>query len=129
MKKDKKGYLYFIGRNTESMRIKGENVSAFEVEQTIQKHPHVLEAAVYAVESELAEDEIMASITLVEGKSVTEEEIIDFIKEDLPKFAVPRYIRIVEEFPKTETFRIKKNEVECLGIAEGTYDSMQSVYV
>ena len=60
VKRDKNGYLYFVGRNAEFMRIKGENVSAYEVEHTIQKHPSVVEAAVYAVPSELAEDEIMA---------------------------------------------------------------------
>lgn len=129
MKRDSKGYLYFIGRNTESMRIKGENVSAFQVEQIIQKHPSVLEAAVYAVPSELAEDEIMASVAIVEGKKMEEQEIINFIKDDLPKFAVPRYIRIVKEFPKTETFRIKKKDIEELGIVSGTYDTSSGCYV
>ncbi|HOO73198.1 MAG TPA: AMP-binding protein [Spirochaetota bacterium] len=124
MKRDSRGYLYFVGRNTESMRIKGENVSAFQVEQAIQKHPSVLEAAVYAVPSELAEDEIMASVSLVEGRSLAEEDLLEFIKEDLPKFAVPRYIRIVREFPKTETFRIKKKEIEEQGVAIGTYDAV-----
>ena len=46
VRRDKKGYLYFVGRNAEFMRIKGENVSAYEVEHTIQKNPAVLEAAV-----------------------------------------------------------------------------------
>jgi crotonobetaine/carnitine-CoA ligase len=129
MKRDKNGFLYFTGRNTESMRIKGENVSAFQVEQIIQKHPSVLEAAVYAVPSELAEDEIMASLTLVEGQSLKEPELLDFIKEDLPKFAVPRYVKIVKEFPKTETFRIKKKEIESQGIAAGTWDSVSGKYL
>ena len=65
------------------MRIKGENVSAYEVEHTIQKHPSVVEAAVYAVPSELAEDEIMASVSLVEGHSLKEADLVDFLKEDL----------------------------------------------
>lgn len=129
MKRDNKGYLYFVGRNTESMRIKGENVSAFQVEQIIQKHPAVLEAAVYAVPSELAEDEIMASITVVEGQTITENELVSYIREDLPKFAIPRYIRIVKEFPKTETFRIRKKEIEEQGIAKGTYDTSSECYV
>ncbi len=129
MKRDGKGFLYFIGRNTESMRIKGENVSAFEVEQTIQKHPDIVEAAVYAVPSELAEDEIMASVTVVEGRSIKEKEILDFISEDLPKFAVPRYIKIVDEFQKTETFRIKKKEIESLGVVKGTYDASIGAYI
>jgi len=129
MKRDRKGYLYFVGRNTESMRIKGENVSAFQVEQIIQKHPAVLEAAVYAVPSELAEDEIMASIAFVEGQSIKEKDLTDFIRDDLPKFAVPRYIRVVKEFPKTETFRIKKKEIEEQGIVTGTYDTIADCYI
>lgn len=129
MKRDEKGFLYFIGRNTESMRIRGENVSAFEVEQAIQKHPDVIEAAVYAVPSELTEDEIMASITVVEGKTIREKDVIEFIREDLPKFAVPRYVKIVDEFQKTETFRIKKKDIESLGVVKGTYDAGSGKYI
>lgn len=129
MRMDKKGFLYFVGRNTESMRIKGENVSAFEVEQALQKHPAVLEAAVYAVPSELAEDEVMASVSLVEGQKLQEADLLDYVRENLPKFAMPRYVRIVDDFPKTETFRIKKKEIENLGIVEGTFDASAGVYV
>lgn len=129
IKRDSKGFLYFIGRNTESMRIKGENVSAFEVEQAIQKHPDVLEAAVYAVPSELAEDDIMASITLVEGKDLKESGLIEYLKENLPKFAVPRYVKIVPELPKTETHRVKKKELEVLKVVPGTWDESKKAYV
>lgn len=129
VKRDKKGYLYFVGRNAEFMRMKGENVSAYEVEHTIQKHPSVLEAAVYAVPSELAEDEIMASISLVEGHALKEADLIEVLKEDLAKFAVPRFVKIVKEFPKTETQRIIKKELEKKGIIAGTYDAQKNQYV
>jgi crotonobetaine/carnitine-CoA ligase len=129
IRRDAEGYLYFIGRNTESMRIKGENVSAFEVEQAIQKHPDVLEAAVYAVPSELAEDDIMASITLVEGRTLKEADLIEYLKENLPKFAVPRYVKIVPELPKTETHRVKKKELEVLKVVSGTWDESKLVYL
>jgi crotonobetaine/carnitine-CoA ligase len=123
MKRDKKGYLYFVGRNTESMRIKGENVSAYEVEQTILKYPDVLEVAVYAVPSELAEDDIMAAVLPVDGKTIEPKHLIDFVSENLPKFAVPRYIRIVDQFTKTATHRIVKKELESEGIVPGVFDS------
>ena len=129
VRRDSRGYLYFVGRNAEFMRIKGENVSAYEVEHTIQKHPSVLEAAVYAVPSELAEDEIMASVSLVDGHTLSEADLIKSLREDLPKFAVPRYVRIVKEFPKTETQRIIKKELEKLGIVPGTFDSEKQVHV
>ncbi len=128
VKKDKNGYLYFVGRNTESMRIGGENVSAYEVEHAIQKHPAVLEAAVYAVPSELAEDEIMASVSLVEGRKLNESDLVEFLRENLAKFAVPRYVKIVKEFTKTETQRVIKKELEDAGVVEGAYDARNKNY-
>ena len=129
IRRDTDGFLYFIGRNTESMRIKGENVSAFEVEQAIKRNASVLEAAVYAVPSELAEDDIMASITLVEGMTLKETDLIEYLQENLPKFAVPRYVKIVPELPMTETHRVKKKELEMLKIVAGTWDENKKAYV
>jgi len=121
--RDRKGYLYFVGRNTESMRVKGENVSAFDVEQEVLKHPDVLECAVYAVPSELAEDEIMVTLVPVEGKTVDPAQLRDFLAGRLAKFAVPRYLRVVPELPKTETHRVIKKELERLGVTPDTYDA------
>jgi len=105
------------------MRRRGENVSAFEVEKEILKHPGVLECAVYGVPSELTEDEIMACIRPVEGERLDPDEIWDFLQDKLAKFAIPRYIRFVEDFPRTETFRVKKNELKALGVTEDTVDA------
>ncbi len=120
--RDGDGYIYFVGRNTESMRVLGENVSAFEVEQAILKHPDVLECAVYAVPSDLAEDEIMVTVVPVEGKSLEPERMREFLSDKLAKFAVPRFWRVVPELPKTETHRVIKKELEKLGVTEDTYD-------
>jgi crotonobetaine/carnitine-CoA ligase len=121
--RDEQGYVYFVGRNTESMRVKGENVSAYEVEQGILQHPNVLECAVYAVPAELAEDEIMASVVPVEGKSLDPAGLREFLKDKLAKFAIPRYYRIMDELPKTETHRVIKKKLEELGITQDTYDA------
>lgn len=120
---DEQGYIYFVGRSTDSMRRRGENVSAYDVEQAILKHPSVLEAAVYAVPSEMTEDEIMASVKLVEGEKLSGREIFDFLQDKLAKFAIPRYIRIIDDFPRTETFRIKKGELKSIGVTQDTYDA------
>ncbi len=124
---DEDGYFYFVGRNTESMRRGGENVSAYEVEQVIMKHPAVEEVAVYAVPSELAEDEIMASVRLVKGKTVTPAELAEFLSGKLAKFAIPRYFRMVEEFPMTNTHRIIKKKLEEEGITPDTWDAKSSL--
>ncbi len=121
--KDEKNYIYFVGRNTESMRVGGENVSALEVENAVLKHPDVLECAAYAVPSELAEDEIMVTVACVEGKQVDPASLPEFLRTHLAKFAVPRFYRVIPEMPKTETHRIIKKELESLGVTDDTYDA------
>jgi carnitine-CoA ligase len=123
MRKDKSGYFYFMGRNTDSMRKGGMNVSAFEVESAIMKHPAVEDVAVYAVPSELSEDEIMATIKLVEGFSLKPEELLDFLKDKLAKFATPRYIRFVNSFNLTSTHRIIKQSLKDEAVTKDTYDA------
>jgi crotonobetaine/carnitine-CoA ligase len=118
-----KGNLSFVGRKTDSMRRRGENVSAYEVEKVILKNPKVQECAVYGVPCELTEDEIMASVTLVSGEHLPPAELRAFLQDKLAKYAVPRYIRIVDDFPRTETFRIKKHELKELGVTPDTYDA------
>jgi crotonobetaine/carnitine-CoA ligase len=120
---DEQGFLYFVGRCTDSMRRRGENVSAYDVEQAILKHPSVLEAGAYAVPSEMTEDEIMASVKLVDGMKLTGKEVYDFLQDKLAKFAIPRYIRVIDDFPRTETFRIKKGELKFIGVTPDTFDA------
>lgn len=123
MYQDAQGYIYFVGRSTDSMRRRGENVSAYDVEQAILKHPAVLEAAVYAVPSEMTEDDIMTSVKLVDGQILNGKELSDFLQDKLAKFAIPRYIRMVDDFPRTETFRIKKGELKSEGVTSDTFDA------
>ena len=123
MYQDAQGYIYFVGRSTDSMRRRGENVSAYDVEQAILKHPDVLEAAVYAVPSEMTEDDIMASVKLVEGRKLAGKELWNFLQDKLAKFAIPRYIRMIDDFPRTETFRIKKGELKSIGVTKDTFDA------
>ncbi|MBN2282286.1 MAG: AMP-binding protein [Deltaproteobacteria bacterium] len=126
MYQDDKGFLYFVGRKTDSMRRRGENVSAYEVEKVILKNPKVQECAVYGVPSEMTEDEIMASVTLVSGERLSPAELREFLRDKLAPYAIPRYIRIIDDFPRTETFRIKKNELKALGVTPDTFDAEKS---
>jgi len=120
---DPKGYVYFVGRNTESMRRRGENVSAYEVENAILQHPEVLECAVYAVPSELTEDDIMVTLVPLDGAEVDPASLPGFLTDKLAKFAIPRYYRVVDVLPKTETHRVIKKDLEKLGVTDDTFDS------
>jgi len=119
---DKKGYLYFVGRKTESLRRRGENISCYEVEHAILQHPEVLECAVYAVPSDLAEDDVMAAIVAVEGKKIDANQMVAFLNERLARFAIPRYFRFMPELPKTETQRVIKGVLEKEGVTPDTID-------
>lgn len=120
--KDKKGNLYFAGRKTEFIRHKGENISAYDVEMEILKHPDIVEVAVFAVPSELAEDEVMAAIVPLEGKTIDPKHLAEFLQDHLARFAIPRYYRFLSELPKTETQRVIKSVLEKEAVTRDTID-------
>ncbi len=116
MQADKRGFLYFVGRNSDSMRVRGENVSAFEVEKVVDAYPDILESAAYAVPSDLGEDDIMLSVVLVEGATLEAGALLQYLRANLPKFAVPAWLAIREELPKTGTHRVIKKELKEAGV-------------
>lgn len=125
MVRDEKGYLYFVGRKTDAIRRRGENIAALEVENAVSKHPAVLECAAYGVPAELGEEEVMISVVPIDGKKIDPEELTRFLGNHLPDYAIPRYIDIVSELPKTETHRVKKNVLKEKGITSTAWDREQ----
>ncbi|GAA4282728.1 ATP-dependent acyl-CoA ligase [Brevibacterium daeguense] len=121
-KVDVDGHFYFLDRAKDALRRRGENISSFEVETTINEHPQVLESAVVGVDSELSEQEIKAFIVLREGQSLDPIELIRFLVPRMPYFTVPRYIEIVDELPKTPTHKVQKVELRARGVGGSTWD-------
>jgi crotonobetaine/carnitine-CoA ligase len=120
MQADARGYLYFVGRNTDSMRRRGENVSAYEIEKVVDSHPDVLESAAFGVPSPLGEQDIMISVVAVEGRALEASSLLAFLRDRLPKYAVPSYLDIVSELPKTGTHRVIKGELKKRGATAAT---------
>lgn len=75
---DQDGYLFFKDRSKDAIRRRGENVSAWEVEQIIDKHPAVAMVAAYAVKSEQSEDEVAVSVVLRQGESLEAADLIKY---------------------------------------------------
>ncbi len=121
-KKDEDGFFYFVDRKKDAIRRRGENISSFEVEKVINTHPKVLESAVFAVPSELGEDEVKANVVLKPGENLPPEDLIRYCNERMAYFAVPRYLEFVQELPKTPTNRIEKYRLREAGITENTWD-------
>ena len=85
-------------------------------------HDAVATAAVYAVHSELAEEEVMATIVLREGAAIAFEELIRHSERRLPYFAVPRFLRFADRIPTTENGKIQKFELRDQGVGPDTWD-------
>ena len=105
---DNDGYLYFVNRKKDSLRRRGENISAAEVESLILRHPAVAEAAVYPVQANTSEDEVAVTVVLKPDQAVTELELAEFCIVQMPYFMVPRFLQIAADLPRTPTFRVQK---------------------
>lgn len=116
------GWVRFLDRLTDSIRRRGENISSLEVEQVLATHPAVAAVAVYAVPSELAEDEVMASVVLRTGQRVGPAELAGWCAPRLAAFAIPRYIDLVAELPLTENGKVRKAALRERGVTARTWD-------
>lgn len=108
---DDEGYLYFVDRKADYLRRRGENISSFEVERTLMRHPALADVAVHAVPSELTEDDLKVTATVKEGVSVTEEELFRWCIDELPYFALPRFVELRAELPRSPVGRVLKREL------------------
>ena len=114
---DTDGYLHFVGRQAHWVRVKGENVSAFEVEKVLTEHPNVQDCGVVGVPADLGEEDIKAYIQVNSSSEVAFNELADWCEERLAYFKVPRYFELVEAFPRTATKQeIARHELRNLGI-------------
>lgn len=116
------GIFAFVDRLKDSIRRRGENISAHEVEQALLSHPDIAGAAAYAVPSPLAEDEVMAALVARPGKRLDPAEVIAFAARLLPKYAVPRYIDLVDALPQTENGKVAKHVLKARGVSAATFD-------
>ena len=104
------GYIKIQDRSKDIIISGGENISSIEIENTLAKHPSVSIAAVVAKPDEKWGEVPCAFIEAVKDKSTTEKELIDFCKETLANFKVPKKIEFCE-LPKTSTGKIQKFEL------------------
>jgi crotonobetaine/carnitine-CoA ligase len=129
-RRDEDGYFYFVDRIKDCIRVRGENISSYEIEKVLSEHPAVAEAAAVAVKSELVggEDEVKACVVLKSGQRLTPQEVLDFCQPRMPYFAVPRYVEFVEALPKTPTEKVRKTALREAGITVATWDREAAGY-
>jgi crotonobetaine/carnitine-CoA ligase len=105
------GTYTFVSRIKEVLRRRGENLSPVEVEQVLEQHPDVAEAAVVGVPSELSEEEVKAFVVPAGDGDLDLAALREFAAERLASFKVPRYWEVVEGLPRTPTQRVAKHRL------------------
>jgi crotonobetaine/carnitine-CoA ligase len=115
-------FLYFMDRKADYLRRRGENIASFEVERILMGHGSLADVAVHAVPSELSEDDLKITATLAEGATLTEAELFSWCVDQLPYFALPRYIEFREQLPRNPVGRVLKRELRAEAVTAGTWD-------
>ncbi|KRR06258.1 ATP-dependent acyl-CoA ligase [Bradyrhizobium jicamae] len=120
--RDADGHYRFVDRMKDSIRRRGENVSSWEVEQVLLKHPAIAACAIYPLPSELGEDEVAAAIQLEAGQALEPIDVVRHCEGKMAYFAVPRFVRFVTEMPLTENGKIRKVALREAGRTPDTWD-------
>jgi len=105
---DEEGYVQVVGRIKDMIIRGGENIYPKEIEEFLYTYPGIQDAQVIGVPDEKYGEEVCAWIKPKEGFELSVDEVRDFCKKNIAYFKVPRYIRLVDEFPMTVTGKIQK---------------------
>ncbi len=108
---DEDGYLFITGRKKDLIIRGGENISAGEVEQTLEDHPTVAEAAIIGVPDVEWGEVLKAVVVPAVGMTPNLEELRQFVKLRLASYKSPQYLAIVGELPRNHLGKILKNEL------------------
>lgn len=112
---DEDGFYYFAGRLGDWLRVDGENLGTAPIERVLQRHPSVAEAAVYPVPDPVTGDLVMAALVL--SGPLDPADFSEFLarQSDLGPKQLPRYVRIVNELPRTSTYKVIKRQLASEG--------------
>jgi long-chain acyl-CoA synthetase len=107
---DEDGYIYIVDRKKDMIIVGGYNVYPREVEEVLYQHPAVVEAAVVGVPNKEYGESVKAYV-VVKDEQLTENDIIQFCKDKLVKYKLPKYVEFFKELPKNSTGKILRREL------------------
>lgn len=108
---DDQGYFSIVDRKKDMIISGGFNVYPRDVDEVLFTHPKVLEACVIGVPDEYSGERIKAYVVLKSGETATPEEMIDFCKQNLVKYKVPKFVEFVDDLPKSAVGKILRKEL------------------
>jgi crotonobetaine/carnitine-CoA ligase len=103
------GNLFFISRMTDSIRVRGENISAWEIEHVVKGHDAIEDAALVGVAASVGEQEAKLFVKLKPGRQLSAEELASWLQPRVGKHQRPRYIAFIDGFQYTPSQRLIKH--------------------
>ncbi|CDD60405.1 putative crotonobetaine/carnitine-CoA ligase [Eggerthella sp. CAG:298] len=105
---DDNGWFYFVDRKVNMVKRSGENISTTELEEILEQHPAIAEAAVIGVPDPIRDQAIKAFVRFAPGESMTLAEVEQYCKDHMASFKVPTFYEVVEDFPRACSMKIEK---------------------
>ena len=119
--RDEEGMLYFVDRRGGFIRVRGENISSYQIENIINFHPRIAVSAAFPVRAEVGlEDDIVVYIVPAPGQKLDEKELRGWIEAEMPKYMRPKHIRFIDALPQTPTNKVEKYKLKELFLSERT---------
>jgi crotonobetaine/carnitine-CoA ligase len=111
--------FYFVDRLGGFIRVKGENISSFQIEDIINSHPQVGVSAAFPVPAaEGLEDDIVVYLVPAQGAELDEAELRQWIDEEMPAYMRPKHLRFIDKLPQTPTFKVEKYKLKEMFLKE-----------
>ncbi len=120
------GYFSFAGRVKDIIRRRGRNIGAEEIESVALRWEGVVDVAAIATPSALTEDDIKI---VVQGTGLSRDAYLTHLRENLPRYMVPRYIEFCVELPRTPTGKVDKNALRSRWRNETTFDTEDQIWL
>jgi acyl-CoA synthetase (AMP-forming)/AMP-acid ligase II len=108
VRQDEEGFLYVVGRKQDMIVSGGENIYPAEIEDALQSHPKILEAAVIGVYDEEWGESVKAIVVRKPGETLTEEEVIEYCKQHLASYKKPKSVDFADALPRSSTMKVLK---------------------
>jgi crotonobetaine/carnitine-CoA ligase len=124
---DEDGNFYFLDRKKDVIRRRAVNISSYEVEAEVISHPLVKDVAAIAVKNPDLEDaagdeEVKVCVVLEPGSELDPADLVEYLSNRMPRHWIPRFVEYLDALPRTESHKLKKNELRDAGITPQTWD-------
>ena len=109
MRKD--GYFQIVDRKKDMIIVSGFNVYPSDIEEIAMQHQKILEAGCIGVSGNNGQELVKLFVSVVEGETITKDEILEHCRNNLTAYKVPKLLEIVDEIPKSNVGKILRREL------------------